>query len=83
MTEIGRFNTDLKLFQEELPPIETRLDHLMLIRYLVDARRLEHPAAGEPSGEIAELLQGVYTPEVEPEDLSERMRQHIEDNGSL
>lgn len=72
--EIGRYNTELHLFQEEVK--EPNLEHLMFLRWMVDERRIEHGAFGEPSGEIVAMLE-----QVSPSSYTERLRDNIIETG--
>jgi hypothetical protein len=48
---IGRYDSDLQMFVEE--PRDVKREHLRFLRWLVERRRLEHPASGPPSGTFA------------------------------
>lgn len=54
MREIGKYNTDLHLFQEKLPPV--RGDVLLFQRWLVDNAKGEHLPYSKPTGEFAMAL---------------------------
>lgn len=68
MKEIGPFNTELKLFQETLPPIKTRT--LQFYRWLAEKQGRTLSA---PAGELA-LAERIKEPD-------SKMRQHLAANG--
>lgn len=51
MKEIGQYNTELKLFKEELPPIN--MSRLLFQRWLVQNGKGERLPESKPLGEIA------------------------------
>lgn len=71
MREIGKFNTELLLFQEELPPLKT--ETLLFIRWLAEKQGKTH---SEPAGELALALRIIH-----PDNVSEKMNQHLAANG--
>jgi hypothetical protein len=54
MKAVGRYDTNLQMFVEE--PRDPDLRRLSFMRWLVENNRLEHPAIGPATGEIATLL---------------------------
>ena len=54
MKAVGRYDTNLQMFVEE--PRDPDLRRLSFMRWLVENNRLEHPAIGPATGEIAALL---------------------------
>jgi hypothetical protein len=58
------FDATLGMFREDSKPIDYR--RLQFVRWLVEHDRLEHPAAGPPSGPLADALRQVGAPLTEP-----------------
>ena len=54
MKAVGRYDSALQMFVEE--PREPDLRRLTFLRWLVENDRLEHPAIGQPSGELVVML---------------------------
>jgi hypothetical protein len=50
MKAVGRYDSALQMFVEE--PRDPDLRRLSFLRWLIDNNRLEHPAVGQPSGEL-------------------------------
>ncbi len=53
MKAVGRYDSALQMFVEE--PRDPDLRRLSFLRWLVENDRLEHPALGPASGELAML----------------------------
>ena len=51
MNSAQRFDGNLQMFCET--PGAVNLAHLRFLRWLIEQKRLEHPPAGPPSGELA------------------------------
>jgi hypothetical protein len=51
MNDVHSYDGDLRMFRETPRPVD--IDHLRFLRWLAEQGRLEHPAAGPPSGELA------------------------------
>jgi len=51
MNDLQRYDGDLEMFREDPKPVD--LARLRFLRWLAEQGRLEHPAAGPPSGELA------------------------------
>jgi hypothetical protein len=51
MNDLQRYDGDLEMFREAPRPAD--LARLRFLRWLVERGRLEHPAAGPSSGELA------------------------------
>ena len=51
MKDVQSYDGDLRMFREAPRPVD--IDHLRFLRWLAERGRLENPAAGPPSGELA------------------------------
>ena len=51
MKDLQSYDGDLRMFREAPRPVD--IGHLRFLRWLAEHGRLEHPAAGPPSGELA------------------------------
>lgn len=51
MNDLQSYDGDLRMFREAPRPVD--LARLRFLRWLAEQGRLEHPAAGPPSGELA------------------------------
>jgi hypothetical protein len=51
MKDLQSYDGDLRMFRESSRPVD--LARLRFLRWLAERGRLEHPAAGPPSGELA------------------------------
>ena len=51
MKDLRSYDGDLGMFRETPRPVD--IGHLRFLRWLAERGRLEHPAAGPPSGELA------------------------------
>ena len=58
------FDATLGMFREDTKPIDYR--RLQFARWLVEHDRLEHPAAGPPSGPLADALRQLGAPLTDP-----------------
>ena len=54
MSEPQSYDGDLAMFREAPSPLSHA--HLRFLRWLAEHGRLEHPPAGQPSGELAAVL---------------------------
>jgi hypothetical protein len=52
MTDMKRYDGDLQMFSEQ--PGAVNVHHLQFLRWLIDQGRLEHSAAGPPSGPLVD-----------------------------
>lgn len=51
MKNQSAYDSELSMFREAPRPVDVA--HLRFLRWLAERGRLEHPAAGPPSGELA------------------------------
>ncbi|HEY7065095.1 MAG TPA: hypothetical protein VII06_26705 [Chloroflexota bacterium] len=51
MKDLQSYDGDLRMFRETPQPVD--MARLRFLRWLAERGRLEHPAAGPPSGELA------------------------------
>lgn len=82
--ELGPYNTELKLFKEPFHGFD--YPKLRFLRWMVINGRLEHPASGNPTGELipgmierfgGDALRKLHVPTTH----AEKLRAHIEITG--
>lgn len=80
MKEIGKYNTELKLFQETLPPVNK--GRLKFMRWLGVHGLLEHPIAGRPTGDLAlAAVAQEGRAGINPMSKTELLRRHLVNHG--
>jgi hypothetical protein len=78
VTEVGRFNTELLLFQEA--PKKLSQEKLRFFRWLI-VRGWEHPPAGPPAGEVATAIVAISGMPIDEVMHPKSLREHMQANG--